>query len=102
MVVLLVIFVLAVLLIGIWMLIELKKIKHKLFAILLIGLILFLYITASFTFKGHDINFKSAEGLIKAGKLYFAFLGGFFGNLKTITTHAIDMNWGLNNETSGK
>lgn len=79
------------------MLIELKRFKHKVFAIFLICLILFAYISSTIVFKGQDINFKSASGLSKASNLYFAWLGSFFGNVKTATGNVIKMDWGSKN-----
>jgi len=95
-------FVVAVLIIAIWVLIELKRFKHKLFAILLIALILFSYISATMIFRGQDIDFKTVPGLIKATKIYFLWLGSLFGNFKSITTNAIKMNWGVNETAKSK
>ncbi len=94
------IFIIAALVIAIWVIVELKRVRHKIFAIFLIGLILFLYFSSAFVFKEQDIDFKTISGLTTAGKLYFTFLGSIFGNLKTITTNAIKMDW-KNNETIG-
>lgn len=91
--------VVAVLIIGIWILIELKRLRHKMFALFLIGLILFLYITMSFTFKDQNINFESTDGIIKAGKIYFAWIGSAFQNVKTISGNALNMDWSTKNET---
>ncbi|MFH1151604.1 MAG: hypothetical protein ABIJ14_01785 [Nanoarchaeota archaeon] len=94
-------FVVAILVIVIWVTIELKRLKHKVVAILLIALILFSYISATIIFRGQNIDFKTTPGVIKASKLYFYWLGSLFGNLKSITTNAIKMDWGVNNETIG-
>ena len=89
--------VIAGLIIAVWMVIELKRFKHKIFALFLIGLILFAYISSTIVFKGQDINFKSASGLSKASNLYFTWLGSFFGNVKTATGNVIKMDWGSKN-----
>jgi glucan phosphoethanolaminetransferase (alkaline phosphatase superfamily) len=91
-------FVIAILIIAIWIIIEIKRLKHKLFAIFLIGLILFTYISFSVTIQGQDIDFKTIPGLITASKLYFSWLTSLFGNFKSITTNAIQMDW-KGNET---
>jgi len=91
--------VVAVLIIAVWVVIEIKRFKHKLFAIFLIVLILFTYFSFTAVLKGKDIDFKSGAGLKEAGKLYIAWLGSIFGNLKSITTHTIDMDWKQINET---
>ncbi len=92
--------VVAILIIAIWIIIEVKRFKHKLFAIFLIILILFTYLSFTSVLKGKDINLKSIEGLQEASSLYLSWLGSIFGNLKSITTHAIDMDWKSINETS--
>jgi len=89
-------FVVAVLIIAIWVLIEIKRMKHKVFAIILIALILFSYISASLIFRGQDINFKTVPGLIKATKIYFSWIGSVFLNIKSITTNAVKMDWSVN------
>jgi uncharacterized membrane protein YozB (DUF420 family) len=81
------------LVIGIWVFWELKRFKHKVFAIFLITVILFLYISMAVVFREQDIDFKTFSGINKATGLYFSFLGSMFGNLRTITTNAIRMDW---------
>lgn len=91
-------FIVAVLIIAIWVIIEIKRLRHKVFAIFLIALILFTYISFSVTLKGQDIDFRSASGLLSATKLYFSWLVSIFTNLKSITTQAIHMDW-ISNKT---
>jgi len=88
--------IIGVLVASIWIVIELKRFRHKIFAIALIALILLTYFSFIVVFKDKDINYKSPEGLITAGKFYFSWLGSIFGNLKSITTDAIKMNWDAN------
>jgi len=90
--------VVSILIIAIWVVIEVKRLKHKLFAIFLIALILFTYISFTVTLKGQDIDLKTISGMATAGKLYFSWLISVTGNLKTITTNAISMDW-KGNET---
>jgi glucan phosphoethanolaminetransferase (alkaline phosphatase superfamily) len=82
-----------ILVVAIWVLVEIKRFKHKTFAILLIILIIFTYFSFVATIKGRDIDFKSMQGIKEAGKLYVSWLVSVFGNLKTLTANAIDMNW---------
>lgn len=81
------------LIIAIWVIVEFKRFRHKFFAILLILLIIFTYFSFVVALKGKDIDFGSVDGLKKAGKLYFAWLGSAFSNLKLITSNAVRMNW---------
>ena len=90
--------ILAVSIIAIWTLIELKRFKHKIFAMFLIGTILFFYLSAAVVFKDQDVNYKSIGGLTSAGKLYFSWLGSIFSNMKSISTQAVKMDWKSNED----
>ena len=92
--------VIAVLLIAIWVIFEVKRFRHKLFAIFLIVLILFTYLSFTAVLKGKDVDIKTVSGLKEAGSLYVSWLGSIFGNLRSITTHAVDMDWKQVNETT--
>jgi hypothetical protein len=85
--------IVGILIIGIWIIIEFKRFKHKLLAVFLIMLIIFTYVSFLVTLKGQDIDFKSIDGLKQAGTLYFSWLGSVFGNVKAITSNAIKMDW---------
>lgn len=87
------IFIVAALVMAIWVVVELKRVRHKIFALFLIGLILFLYFSSSFVFKEKEVDFQSISGITSAVQIYFSWLGSVFVNLKTITSNAIDMNW---------
>ena len=90
--------VIAVLVIAIWIVIEMKRMRHKMLALFLIGLVLFSYFSFSFVLKGQEINFKSIDGIRTASTLYFSWLGAVFLNFKSITAKVINMNW-KGNET---
>lgn len=85
--------IVSIIVLGVWILIEVKRMKHKFFAIFLIALILFTYISFSTVIKNKDIDLKTTEGMMKATKLYFSWLGSAFNNVKSITTNAIQADW---------
>jgi formate/nitrite transporter FocA (FNT family) len=85
--------IVAVIALFIWITIELKRIKHKLFAIFLIGLILFAYGSFSYVTYGEEIDFKSFGGWMIAGKMYMSWLGTIGSNLFTISSNAVNMEW---------
>jgi len=95
-------FVVSILIIAIWIIIEVKRLKHKIFAIFLIALILFTYVSFAITLKGKDIDFKTVPGMVLAGKLYFSWLVSVFGNMKSITVNAIQMDWDVKEKTYGQ
>jgi len=95
-------FITAVLIIAIWMVIEVKRLKHKLFALTLIGLILFSYLSATIIFKGQDVDLKTPSGLVGAGKIYFSWLVSVSGNFVKITGNAVNMDWGVSSDAKEK
>jgi hypothetical protein len=80
----------------IWILVEMKRFRHKFFAWFLIALIILGYFSFTFVMKDKDVDLKTSSGLLTAGKIYFSWLGSIFGNVKTMTTNAIKMDWGAN------
>ena len=92
-------FVVAALIIAIWLVIEVKRLRHKFFAIFLIVLILFTYLSFTMVMKNHEVDLKTIPGIMEAGGLYVSWLGSLFGNFKSITSHAVKLDWQENNET---
>jgi glucan phosphoethanolaminetransferase (alkaline phosphatase superfamily) len=85
--------ILLVLILVIWIVIEVKRMKHKVFAILLIALILFAYMGYAMISKNNDINLGTMDGLTKATKIYFSWINSAFLNMKSLTMNAIKMDW---------
>lgn len=94
-------FIVAILIIAIWVIIEVKRLRHKIFAIFLIALILFTYISFTITLKGEDIDMTTIPGVMAASKLYMFWLVSSFNNLKSITTQAISLDWTPKNQSRG-
>ncbi|MBU1129522.1 MAG: hypothetical protein KJ949_02750 [Nanoarchaeota archaeon] len=93
-------FILAAVIITIWVLIEVKRMKHKIFAIFLIGLILFTYLSGAFVFQDKQVDYKTVPGLMSAGKIYMSWLTTVFANIKVVTTNVIKMDWKTNSTSS--
>ncbi|MFH1327038.1 MAG: hypothetical protein ABIH59_02840 [archaeon] len=94
-------FIVAILIAVIWVFIEVKRLRHKVFAMFLIALILFSYLSFTLVLKGKDIDIKTIPGMVEAGKLYFSWLGSIFSNFKIITSNAIRLDWTGGNKTKG-
>lgn len=92
-------FIVALLVVFIWVFVEFKRFKHKIFAIFLIVLIIFTYIGFASTIKGKDLDFSSVSGWKEASQLYLSWLGSVFKNFKTLTANAIQMDWKSVNST---
>ncbi len=94
-----ILFIVSLLLVGIWVYIEVQKFKHKALAIFFIALLVFIYLTGAFVLKDKEVNFNSISGIMTATKIYFSWLGTAFVNLKTITSNAMKLNWENQNKT---
>lgn len=90
-------FTILVIIIAVWLVIEIVKMRHKIIAVLLIGLVLFTYFSFTGVIDNNDIELKSVSDFVKAGKLYVSWLGTLFNNIKTVTSYAISLDWMGNN-----
>lgn len=81
---------------------KMNHLRHRIFLTIMIIFLLFTYITVSKVVKDNEVDIKTVSGVNKASKLYFAWLGGVFDNLKVITGNVINMDWDSNNQTETK
>ena len=79
---------------GIWLIIESKRLKHKIFAIFLIALIIFTYVSFASVISDENLDLTTFNGIKTAGGLYLSWMGNAFTNIRTITANAIHMEWG--------
>ena len=89
----------AIVLVVFYLLIEMKRMKHKFFAIFVILIMILFISTAYFVFKDKQLNLNSLGGWQDASKVYMSFLGSAFDNTKTITSNAIRMDWSAKNSS---
>ena len=89
-------FVTIIAVVAIWVVLEVKRLKHKLFAIFLIGLVLFGYLSFSYTMRNNNIDLTTISGLFDASKIYLSWLAGAFDNIKFLTANAVKMDWSGN------
>ena len=82
-----------VVVIGILFSVKLKKVKHELFAIFLIAVLLIGVFSFVMAFKGKNISIKNVNDLGKAVKIYFSWFGNAANNVKMITAQVVKMNW---------
>jgi len=93
-------FVLVIIIVIIWILVETKRFRHKFFAMFLIALLLFTYFSFSSVVKKNNVDIKTIPGFTHAIGLYFSWLGSLFGNFKSITGHAVNLDWSGGNQTA--
>jgi len=67
---------------------------------LLTALIVILIVGVSFwwVYSSHNLTLNSFDDFVETGKVYFSWLGGIFGNAKTLTTYAIRQNWSMDSK----
>ena len=73
--------------------IHFKHMRHKMSAIIVILLLVFVYLTFVSVIKNNSLDLKTASGILQAGKIYFLWLFQAFGNVKSLTGNAINMQW---------
>lgn len=86
----------------IWFFLFFRRARHKFFSHFLIILLIFLVFTFAISIRNETVDFKTASGVLGAGKIYFNWLGSAFGNVKSITGYATKLDWDSSNETSKK
>ena len=80
-------------------LIKMNHFRHKMFIIVLLVFVLFLYSTVMVVNKANEFDLTSTDGFIDAFKIYLGWLGNGFGNIKTLTGNAVKMDWSSTNGT---
>lgn len=90
------IFILAIVVIGIWVIIEIRRFKHKIFAIFLIVLIILSYLSFFTVFKNQELELTTFSGIMSATKIYFLWLLSIYENFKSLTVNVIAMDWTQN------
>jgi hypothetical protein len=94
--------IIGIIIAGIWILIETKSFRHKLFVIFLIGLIIFSYFSFNAALKKESVDYKSVSGLIDTSRVYFSWLGNIFSNIKSINSYVVKQNWDSIDNTENK
>ena len=91
--------IVGVVVILIWLIMEFKRFRHKLLALFLIITVLSLYVSFNLAFKGESVDIGSMSGIKETFGIYFSWVGTVSQNFKTITSNAINMDWGRDNKT---
>ena len=81
---------------GLWLFVEVRRSQKRFFVILAVALIVGTYFGFYVSIRGHDLDLSTFEGVKTAMGLYFSWLGHLAGNLGTITSNAVNMDWTLN------
>ena len=74
-----------------------KEIRHKIGLVIATVIILFLFVSVYQIYNTHkEVDLKTFDGIVTAGKIYFGWLGNVFGNLFRISGYVVNQDWGLN------
>lgn len=80
--------------------IKFKEIGHKTKFTTLLVIIVLLFGSIGYVWMQARPNLANYEGFVSLGKSYFAWLGGLFNNLGSITSFATkQLEWGITNTT---
>ena len=74
--------------------------KKNLFLIFIVVLILFVGFSVYKISTSYNVDFKTYDGIVRGGKLYFLWIKSLFANLGKITGYAVNQDWVLNNSTN--
>lgn len=85
--------IIVVLIVVLWLFLKARHMKHQWYAIFLVLLILFIYLTGWKIINDNNIDLNSFNGVMSAMKLYFSWLGNLFSNVRTIAGDAVKMSW---------
>lgn len=86
-------FIIGVIVLVALMFLRFKHAQHKIFLVLLILLLVFVFTSATKIVKDNNVDTKSIEGVVMAGKLYFSWLSNVFHNSRVLAGNAVKMNW---------
>ena len=92
--------IIIVLVVAFLLLLKARHIKHRFFALILVLLLIFVYFTSTSLLSGKNIDFKTFDGWVSAGRIYFSWLWHAGGNVKELTGNAIKMDWSENSTTN--
>jgi len=70
-----------------------KTMQHKTYAILITVMLIFFYVTGSKIIAENNVDLKTFDGMVTAGKLYFSWLGHVLQNTKVLIGNAVKMDW---------
>jgi len=86
----------------VWGLLKIRFLKHKLYMVLLLVLVLVLYTTSSVLIAKENIDLSSFDGFVALGKAYLSWAEVLFSNVKSITSNVVKMDWSYSNSTEAE
>ncbi|MEI6731917.1 MAG: hypothetical protein WCK90_04525 [archaeon] len=88
------IIVIAVVVVIIFVIMKFKELRHKAGFLVVLFLLLFLGLTFANIYFKSNVDIKTFDGVMTAGKLYFSWLGQVANNIGDVTGYVINQDWG--------
>ncbi len=82
-----------VLIVLVLIIIKFKEVRHKAGFLIVLLILVFIVATGYNVYKANNVDVSTFEGVVKGGKVYFAWLGGAFTNFKSISGFAVKQKW---------
>jgi len=76
---------------------KINHLRHKIWIVAVILLVIFLYMTVSLVYKENELKVDNTEDFFHITKVYLGWLGNGFNNLKSLTGYAVKLDWGSSN-----
>ncbi|MEK6848886.1 MAG: hypothetical protein AABX65_04620 [Nanoarchaeota archaeon] len=89
-------------LIAIFVVTKVAELRHKFFVASILVLLLLFYVSFSLVAKDAGVDVGTADGIVKATGIYFNWLGTLFGNMRSITSNAVKLDWSANSTSPKK
>ena len=89
-------FVVAFIVVAVLVIIKLANEKQAIAVKIMVIAFVFLVISASFVVIRNNLDVKSFDGIVTAGKVYFSWLGTVAKNVVQVSGYAVHQNWGVN------
>ena len=74
-------------------LLKARYFQHRIYTVLIVLMLLFFYVSGAKVLDDNDVDFKSFNGMVTAGKLYTGWLGKAYENSKEVVGNVIKMDW---------
>lgn len=84
------IFSAVILVFALLIIMKVTRMRHRLLAVILMIIVIFLYFSFNFALDGHDIDLTTAKGVTKTFGIYFSWLNSAFGNIQGITSRVVE------------
>lgn len=89
-------FLVAILILIVYLVMKVSSKKQEVAIGMTWFLFLFIVFTTTYLYISSDYKLTTFDGFAGFVKHYFSWLGAMFENVKTITTNAINLDWGAN------